>query len=47
MGFLLGCCFDHLQAAMQLMNLTTLFPMIFNGLALNLNEVTMFPFGWV
>lgn len=32
---------------MQLMNLTTLFPIIFNGLALNLNEVAWFPFGWV
>ena len=47
MGFLLGCCFDELHTAMQLMNLTTLFPIIYGGLAVNLVETPMFPLGWV
>ena len=47
LGFLLGCCFDELHVAMQLMGLVTMFPIIYAGLAINLKTVAMFPLGWL
>ena len=36
MGFLLGCMFDNLATAMQLVSLCTIVPIIYNGMIVNL-----------
>ena len=38
MGFLLGCVFDNLASAMQLVSLFTIIPIIYNGMVVSLKS---------
>ena len=46
MGFLLGCIFDNLATAMQLVSLTTIVPIIYNGMVVNL-ETSPWYLSWI